>query len=640
MSENNTETYTPNRKRDIIKNILIIFLIIMLILTFCSNTIMNKSLAEITTETATSGKLTERIRGSGLVESNQSYEVKTDGNKVIDTIMIKTGQEVKKDDVLFTIGTEESKELEEAETALNTLELEYQKALLVAPQDYSAENQAINNARDDLNNAIAKRNKAVNNSGTAQQELYAYNNNKNELAKKSKTLDKLQSTIIAIDSDSYSGAAVEYSSNLSYLYSTYTKAESEYNSAYQLYSSMLSGMPSGNQSEEFFENNDYENNENFDNSENYENNDDSENNENNDMADNARVAENQENEENNNNDNFSEPVQYDNSYNEDLEVLKADMEYKASVRDNALNNYNNTKYSIRNNLMNQLYTVEAEIDSLNLQISNYESSQQTGGDSAMSIDAYDEEIRQKQQTLENLIAELNKSKSKDDLENKTNMLEIDAKKKEVDKMKEKIEKIKAENSITEIKSKYNGIVSSINIKVGEETVPDTALAVIDIADEGYTVELTVDAEKARKIKKGIEADVVNNWNGDITAILTDIKNDTKAGSKDRILTFSVTGDVNTGTMIDLSIPCGSGNYDTIVPKSAVYKDSKGSFVLVVNSKSSPLGNRYFADRVDVEVIASDEVSSAVQGGINSGDYIITTASKPVSPKDQVRMKDN
>ena len=629
MSENNTEIYTPNRKREIIKNILIVFLIIMLILTFCSNTIMNKSLAEITTETATSGKLTERIRGSGLVESNQSYDVKVDGNKVIDTIMIKTGQEVKKDDVLFTIGTEDSKELEEAETALNTLELEYQKALLVAPEDYSAENQAISNARDDLNTAIAKRDNAVANKGTSQQALSNYNSNKNELAKKTKILDKLQSTIIAIDSDSYSGAAVEYTGNLVYLHDEYTKAESEYNSAYQLYTAMLtgmpSGMPSGFPSDDFTENNEFPEN--------------SENIENIDISDNARTVENSENEETDNNDNFSEPAPYDDSYNEELETLKADMEYKESVRTNALNNYNNTKYSIRNSLMNQLYSVEAEIDNLNTQITNYESSQTTGMDS-MSVEDYDEQIRQKQQALETLIAELNKSKSENDLANRTNMLEIDAKKKEVDKMKEKIEKLKAENAVTEIKSKYNGIVSAINIKVGEETVPDMPLAVIDIADEGYTVELTIDAEKAKKIKKGIEADVVNNWNGDVTAILTEIKNDTKAGSKNRILKFSVTGDVSTGTMIDLSIPCGNGNYDTIVPKSAVYKDSKGSFVLVVNSKSSPLGNRYFADRVDVEVLASDEVSSAVQGGLTSGDYIITTASKPVSPKDQVRMKDN
>lgn len=596
MNEKNKEGYIPNRKREIIKNFLIIFLIIMLILTFCSNTIMNKSLAEITTETATSGKLTERIRGSGLVESNQSYDVKIDGNKVIDTIMIKTGQEVKKDDVLFTIGTEESEELETAEASLIALELEYQKALLVTPEDYSAENQAISNARDDLNAAIEKRNNAMANSGTAQQALYNYNSNQNELLRKTKILDKLQSTIIAIDSDDYSSASVEYTGDLVFLYNAYTIAEDDYNSAYQLYTTMLTGKPSET----------------------------------------PTVENTSENDENQFSETIQERVQTDNSY--EIESIKADMEAKEETRNNALNDYNNAKYDIRNDLMNQLYSIENDIDYLNTQITNYEATQGSG--TTMTVEDYDEEIRLKQQALETLIAELNKSKSENDLLTKTNMLEIDAKKKEVDKMKEKIEKLKEESEITEIKSKYNGIVSSINVKAGEETVPDMPLAVIDIADEGYTVELTVDAEKAKKIKKGIEAEVVNNWNGDITAVLTDIKNDTKAGSKNRILTFSVTGDVSTGTMIDLSIPCGNGNYDTIVPKSAVYKDSKGSFVLMVNSKSSPLGNRYFAERVDVEVLASDEISSAVQGGITSGDYIITTASKPVNPKDQVRMKDN
>ena len=77
-----------------------------------------------------------------------------------------------------------------------------------------------------------------------------------------------------------------------------------------------------------------------------------------------------------------------------------------------------------------------------------------------------------------------------------------------------------------------------------------------------------------------------------------------------------------------------------MPKSAVYEDSKGKFVLTVKSKSSPLGNRYFAERVNVSVLASDETSSAVSGGIESGAYVITAASKPVVPGDQVRMKDD
>lgn len=604
MNENNKGNYTPNRKREIIKTILIVFLIVMLVLTFCSNTIMNKSLAEITTESATSGKLTERIRGSGLVESNQSYDVKIDGNKIIDTIMIKTGQEVKKGDVLFTVGTEDSEELETAQASLIALELEYQKALLTTPEDYTAENQAISNAREDLNAAIAKRNNAIANSDSAQQSLYDYNSNKNELTRKTKIFDKLQSTIIAIDSNDYASASVEYIGNLIFLYDAYSKAEEDYNTAYALYTQMLTGKPSENPSESPTEN----------------------------YTDTTPDTD------NGSQDSTQEPTTTPTPDNDTLEALKADADAKRAVRDTALEEYNNNKAEIRNDLMNQLYSIESDINSLNEQIANYESSQ--GSDSAMSIEQYDEDIRVKQNALEELIVNLNKTKNENDLQNKTNTLEIEAKKKEIDNLNKKIEKIKQENSITEIKSEYSGIVSSISAKIGEETVPDVPVAVIDIAEEGYTVELTVEAEKTKKIKKGIEAEVVNNWNGNITAVLTDIKNDTKANSKNKILKFSVTGDVSTGTMIDLSIPCGSGSYDTIVPKSAVYKDSKGSFVLIVNSKSSPLGNRYYAKRVDVEVLASDEISSAVQGAISSGDYVITTASKPIKPNEQVRMKDN
>ena len=123
------------------------------------------------------------------------------------------------------------------------------------------------------------------------------------------------------------------------------------------------------------------------------------------------------------------------------------------------------------------------------------------------------------------------------------------------------------------------------------------------------------------------------------AVLTDIKNDTSAGSRNRIMVFSIKGDVSPGTYVDLSIPCGSGNYDAIVPKSAVHEDNKGHFVLTVTSKNSPLGNRYYAERVDVEVLASDEISAAVSGGITAEDYVITNSSVSIKPGAQVRMKE-
>ena len=165
------------------------------------------------------------------------------------------------------------------------------------------------------------------------------------------------------------------------------------------------------------------------------------------------------------------------------------------------------------------------------------------------------------------------------------------------------------------------------------------LATIDLVDQGYTVKLTVDADKLKKVKKGITAEVMNDYSGDVEAVLTEIKSNPKAGAKKKDLVFSVTGSVESGETLDISIPLGSGTYDAIVPRSAVIPDNSDNYVLVVRSKNTPLGNRYYAERVTVTELAKDEVSSAVSGDIGRGDYVITASSKPIRPGDQVRMKD-
>ena len=575
----------PGKRREIVKTILIIFLAVLLVLTFFSNTILNRSLAEISTERATSGKLTERVRGSGIVESNQVYDVTVESNLVIDTIMVKTGKEVSKGDVLFTVSSEENAELSAAQDALDELELAYQKAQLAVAADYSSENQAINNARADLNTAIARCDAAANNQGNVQAAKNDYNNNKSSLAYQTKLQTKLQSTISAIDMDEYSAAPADYSGDLIMSKNKVTGAESEYTAAQQIYTAMLAAIGGGQTDAEEPEE---------------------------ESA--AAVTE------------------------EELEAARLDAEDKKAAYDAAKTEYDNYKYWLRGELVSQLTDCENEIDWLTAQISAYEDSLSSG--ETMSLDALNEDVTAKQRALDELISSLKKTQTDNEHQSQLDKLDLEAQKKAIDKQKEKIEKLKNDSDITEITSKYSGVVSSVMVQPGDTTVPDSPLASIDIADEGYTVRVTVDAEKSKKLKKGTEAEVVNNWNGNVQAVLTDIKNDTVSGSKNRILVFEVTGDVESGTNLDLSIPCGSGNYDCIVPKSAVYQDKDGYFVLTVTSKSSPLGNRYYAQRVNVEVIVSDETSSAVQGAITANDYVITAASKPVSPKDQVRMKDN
>ena len=572
------EEYDPRRKREVIKTILIIFLAALLVLLFCSNTIMNKSLPQITTERTTSGKLTERLRGSGMVLSNQTYGVTVDGNKVIDTINVKVGKEVEEGDVLMVVGTGESEALTAAIENLEALELEYSKALLTPDADYTSENQAIKHAREDLAEAITARDNFNANQGNVEAAKNAYKENKAQLSSYTKLQEKLTAMIAALDMDDYTTAPVEYTGEILKLSEEYKNAEKLYQEKLTVYTAMIST------SEEE------------------------------DVETTAPTMVSQ----------------------EEIAAAKTAMETAETARNTAAEAYNTKKSQLRTDYSAQLSDAESKIEEYTNLVSEYESSM---GGEGVTLDMLEADVKAKQRALEEVIAQLEKSQKDNAAQDKLENLNLTSMKKSIEKAKEKVEKLKKENETTEIISKHSGIVSAINARVGDETIPDMEIITIDLSSEGYTVEITVDGEKTRKIRKGVEAEVLNNWNGNITAVLTNIKNDTTANSKNRILVFSVTGDVDSNTNLDLSIPLGSGNYDTIVPKSAVYTDNKGSFVLIVKSKSSPLGNRYFAERVPVEVLCSDEVSSAISGSVTYGDYVIVASSLPVKPGDQVRMKD-
>ena len=108
------------------------------------------------------------------------------------------------------------------------------------------------------------------------------------------------------------------------------------------------------------------------------------------------------------------------------------------------------------------------------------------------------------------------------------------------------------------------------------------------------------------------------------------KADIENPDKNKILTFKITGeDVTVGQSLSLSVGEKSSQYDVTVPNSAIREDNNGKFVLVVNVKSSPLGNRYVLSRADVEVLASDDTNSAVSGGLFGYEYVVTNSTKPL-----------
>ena len=84
------------KRREWVKNAAIIFLSVMLVLTFFSNTFMNYSLPEVAAQYVQSGTITAKIRGTGTVESGDPYNVKISETRTISSVLVKTGDKVEK----------------------------------------------------------------------------------------------------------------------------------------------------------------------------------------------------------------------------------------------------------------------------------------------------------------------------------------------------------------------------------------------------------------------------------------------------------------------------------------------------------------------------------------------------------------
>ncbi len=117
------------KRREWVKNAAIVFLVIMLLLTFFSNTIMNYSLPEVATQYVQSGTITAKVRGTGNVEANDPYNVIVKESRVIESVAVKQGDQVEKDQVIYYLENKESDELKKAEDELEELELSYMKGL-------------------------------------------------------------------------------------------------------------------------------------------------------------------------------------------------------------------------------------------------------------------------------------------------------------------------------------------------------------------------------------------------------------------------------------------------------------------------------------------------------------------------------
>ena len=532
------------KKREWVKTAAIVFLAVMLALTFFSNTIMNYSLPEVATQYVMSDSITARVRGTGIVESGDPYEVKVTQSRKVSSVAVRVGDKVQKGDVLMYLEDSESEELKDAIAGLETAK------------------DALQKARESYNNALltegytAEEIQAANGNTSAasyRKQLTEAQNAVKPLKEKRDLLDRelediteqinLEKALITAAQDrADTTLASRGAANQGALKKAVEDAQAAYNAA----SNSVSGGDSAK-----------------------------------DAINKAAAA---------------------------LDAAKS-----------ALNDYNEA--------INEVATRNQNIKDLNTQ------------SALKTVDRYNaqKELDAANEKLEALVKMLGNKVRLDGYLDAINEAQ-----KAVDEAQEKVDKEVAKGTNATITADISGTVAAINVTAGNTTSAAVPVAVLQPEGQGYSLSFSVTNEQARRLNVGDRADLVNAWRyDDVNVVLASIKPDTSDPGQKKLLTFEVTGNVVAGQTFNVVVGQQSANFDYVVPNSAIREDSNGKFILIVESKPTPLSTRYRAVRVDVEVLASDDSRSAITGGtLYSYAFVITTSTQPVEPGQQVRLADN
>lgn len=628
---------TNVKKREWVKTVAIIFLAVMLVLTFFSNTIMNHSLPEVATANVTSGTINAKIRGQGTVSANETYDVTIKQTRKVASIKVKAGQEVAAGDVLFTLEAEESDELKQAQADLESMELNYEKSLIAASTEAARENREVQKLQETYNDLLAQYHQYSNKDASQiAKEKAAADAKLKELQADSKAAQSDYEARVAEKTELESEAA-EWKTFISALRTIIDK-KAEVDAAEAMkkqdkqqyeddYKYLLNTIAGGNENKAMSY---------------------------------ARYPESLANELRNRPDANVDPNSGEGktdpylvraqeiatayiTLRKDTDNIKAlQLELDRLIddtdgvrsADNAQSQYEDALYEYER-IQRELDSFDRETNELKKEVdaaAQAVTDQQEVVDKLASAGTLADQVKSAKQALEDKIFEQSLSDG--------SSLDLEAAKKAIDEKKADIEKLTQNADETEVKAKVAGTVSNIAITAGSNANAETPLITLNLTDRGYTVKISVTNDQAKKVRVGDNAELVNYWyGGDIQATLENITNDPQNPGKGRLLVFRLTGDVEPDTNLTLSIGQKSANYDCIVPNSAVRTDSNGTFVLAITVKSSPLGNRYTATRVDVQELAKDDTNTAVTG-LSSGDFVITTSTKPIEAGTQVRLVDN
>lgn len=661
MEEKNT-----TKRREWVKNAAIIFLTIMLLLTFFSNTIMNYSLPEVATQYVQTGTITAKVRGTGKVEASDPYNVIAKESRVITSVAVKQGDIVEKDQVIYYLEESESDELTKAEQELEDLELNYMKGLFGANVSPEVITKVANGNIDSFSQLQAKVTDMQNRLEAAKKRVEECQKNVDDLtlqstkdtnnagvSTKNEELTKDQATTDLTEAQNR--FEKDKAATIASLNAQITELTSQISDLEKLLSNAEASAGSGTNPPTTS-------------SSSYD-------------GQRKKAIESLKKTVNVILKGLSKPelgdvglTEIEDAYKGVYDAIKDNKDYQTLIADynathmlidnieqnakdvNNLYANNQTLLSKKKaelaNLQNKLAEVQAITASSDGGVQDAQNRLNQANRNILEITTANSQTSVAwQNRLADANAALKNAQAVYDLlkEEQTSLaadinaeLDLSKTNKDIQKKKEEIEKLKEKSMGSAVKAPVAGTITTVKYVAGETTQPEDVMAVIQPEGKGFTLSISVTNEQAKKVQIGDMAELQNSWYyEDARVMLSAIKPDPDNPGTNKLLVFDVSGStIQADQSLSISVGQRSQEYELVVPNSAIREDNDGKFILTVESKSSPLGNRYIATRVGVEVLASDDNNSAISAPLYGWEYVITTSTKPVEAGKQVRLADN
>lgn len=520
-----------------------VFFVILLLLTFFSNTIMNYSLPQVATQTIQSGTITSKVRGSGTVTTANPYNVTVSSERKIKIVNVKEGDSVEQGALLVMFEDTDSSDLTQAKKTLEQAKTDYQKYIVANELSNEVVQRVENGQYGDFSGYKTRLEQAKQSVDAYQTQVDSYTSSTKKLQAQ---LDALQNT--TADTSAEQSALDVANQELQAAQAEQTTAENTVNSMQEQYSLY---QESGN----------------------------------------------------------------------DVSGVAASLAVAKNTLMNAQNRVTNAQLAV--DKAQAALTAKQDNSQNKPEISKIQT--QLNSENAI-LSAATDNLTKAQSDHGKIMAEMNSE------------AELAALYSAISDAQSALDKLTVDGG-NKITAPVSGVVSNITITKGQTVAAAETLMTITGKDNGYTATITVTSEQAKRVKTGDTADINESWYySDIAATVTAIRNDKENPGKSKLIDLKVTGDVTEGITLNFAIGDKSKTYDMIVPNGAVREDNNGKFILIIREKSSPLGNRYFAKRIDVDVTASDDVNSAVTGELEGYEYVITTSTKAIKAGDQVRLK--